>query len=547
MTAPLVADRRISGPRLATLLGRWQRPGPAYTALADAIRRAILAGTLPLSTRLPGERELAVSSGVSRTTSTAAYRLLREEGYLISRQGSGTVTALPRPVGSPIPTGAAGTTGTTAAPTPSPPRTPSDADPRVPAPGHRPRRRAHPRTGGELPLPHPLAADGVVDLSIAAPVTPPDLADAIARAAAALPHLGIGHGYAPLGLDVLREAVAERYTARGVPTVPDQVLVTTGAQHAICLLIAAHAGPGDRVVVEQPTYPHAIDAVRAAGARPVPVPSGPDGATDLELLESTVRQVAPRLVYLIPDHRNPTGTSLDAAARARARELSRRTGTVVAGDEVLTDLTLDGPPPPPWAGDGTAARVVSIGSMSKSHWGGLRVGWVRGSRDLVTRLALARRSADLGTAVLDQLVAAELLRQGDGPLEVRRAELRAGRDLLVALLRERLPQWRFAVPAGGQSLWVDLGAPVSSALSALALAHGVRVAPGPAFGVDGAMEDRLRLPYTAGTDALVRAVDGLALAWAALGAPGIGTDDPIDAGLAAAYGTGLTAAYGAVV
>jgi DNA-binding transcriptional MocR family regulator len=385
-----------------------------------------------------------------------------------------------------------------------------------------------------------------VDLSIAAPVTPPDLGDAIARAAAVLPHVGVGHGYAPLGLDLLREAIADRYTARGVPTTPEQVLVTTGAQHAISLLIAAHAGPGDRVVVEQPTYPHAIDAVRAAGARPVPVPSGPDGGTDLDLLESTVRQVAPRLVYLIPDHRNPTGTSLDAAARSRARELSRRTGTVVAGDEVLTDLTLDGPPPPPWAGDGTATRVVSIGSMSKSHWGGLRVGWIRGSRDLVTRLALARRSADLGTAVLDQLVAAELLRQGDGPVEARRAELRAGRDLLVALLRERLPQWRFEVPAGGQSLWVDLGAPVSSALSALALAHGVRVAPGPAFGVDGAMEDRLRLPYTAGTDALVRAVDGLALAWAALGAPGV------DPGSGAAFGAGLTAgltgaAYGAVV
>jgi DNA-binding transcriptional MocR family regulator len=537
MTSPLVADRRISGPRLATLLGRWQRPGPAYPALADAIRRAVLAGTLPLATRLPGERELATSTGVSRTTSTAAYRLLREEGYLVSRQGSGTVTALPRPLGSrgvPAAAGAAARAGSTI-PGASPAPTGGPTDPRTAVRGQRAPRRPRAETG--LPLPHPLALDGIVDLSIAAPVTPPDLADAIGRAAAALPLTGIGHGYAPLGLDVLREALAERYTARGVPTSADQILVTTGAQHAISLLIGAHAGPGDRVVVEQPTYPHAIDAVRAVGARPVPVPSGPDGATDLDLLESTVRQVAPRLVYLIPDHRNPTGTSLDAAARARAHEISRRTGTVVAGDEVLTDLTLEGPPPPPWAGDGTSARVVSIGSMSKSHWGGLRVGWVRGSRDLVTRLALARRSADLGTAVLDQLVAAELLRQGDGPVEARRAELRAGRDLLVALLRERLPGWGFDVPAGGPSLWVDLGAPVSSALSALALAHGVRVAPGPAFGVDGSMEDRLRLPYTAGAEALVRAVDGLALAWAALGAPGGGVP-AVSGGTASALLTG---------
>ncbi len=514
MAPPLIADRRINGPALAALVGRWQRPGPAYQALADAIRRAVLAGTLPLSTRLPGERELASSAGVSRTTSTAAYRLLREQGYLVSRQGSGTVTALPRPTSGILP------------------RPTSGAVPRRPGQVRRPPRPA--------PVAHPLSAEGIVDLSIAAPASPPDLDDACRRAVTALRGAGIGHGYAPLGLEVLREAVAERYTARGVPTTAEQVLITTGAQHAIALLVGAHAGPGDRVLVEQPTYPHAIDAVRAAGARPVPVPSGPDGVTDLDLLASTVRQVAPRLVYLIPDHRNPIGTSLDADGRERARELSRRTGTVLAGDEVLTELTLEGPPPPPWAGDGTDARVVSIGSMSKSHWGGLRVGWVRGSRDLVTRLALARRSADLGTAVLDQLVATELLRQGDAPVEAQRAELRAGRDLLVALLHDRLPQWRFTVPRGGQSLWVDLGAPVSSALSALALAHGVRVAPGPAFGVDGAMEDRLRLPYTAGPEALERAVDALALAWAALGTPGAGTPSTDDDLLAAAT-------YGAVV
>lgn len=513
MTPSLTADRRISGPGLAALLGRWQRPGPAYPALADAIRRAVLAGTLPLATRLPGERELATSTGVSRTTSTAAYRLLREEGYLVSHQGSGTVTALPASA------------------------TPSPTTRSVPRPGHPPRRPAR-----LSPVAHPLVTDGVVDLSIAAPAAPPDLEDACQRAFATLRGIGLGgggagHGYAPLGLDVLRAEIAARYTARGVPTDLEQVLVTTGAQHAIALLVGAYAGPGDRVVVEQPTYPHALDAVRAAGARPVPVPSGPDGSTDLDLLASTVRQVAPRLAYLIPDHRNPTGTSLDAEGRERARELSRRTGTVLAGDEVLTELTLDGPAPAPWSGDGTDPRVVAIGSMSKSHWGGLRVGWVRGSRDLVTRLALARRSADLGTAVLDQLVATELLRQGDAPVEARRAELRAGRDLLVDLLRARLPQWRFVVPRGGQSLWVDLGAPVSSALSALALAHGVRVAPGPAFGVDGSMEDRLRLPYTAGPEALERAVDGLALAWAALGAPGSDLPTGGGAGLrAAAYG-----------
>ncbi|RMI14331.1 PLP-dependent aminotransferase family protein [Cellulomonas triticagri] len=494
MSSLLVSDRRIGAAALVAALGRWRRPGPAYAALADAVRRAVLAGALPLSTRVPGERELAAALGVSRTTTTGAYGLLRDEGYLVSRQGSGTVTALP---------------GTAPAPL-------------SPAPADRERstRRTRERVLPALPVHHPLAADGVVDLTIAACPAPTALAEATAGAVVDLPRYAAGHGYAPLGLDVLREAVADRYTARGTPTTPDQVLVTSGAQHAIALLMATHAGPGDRVVVEQPTYPHAMDAARAVGARPVPVPTGAAGL-DVDLLESTVRQVAPRVVYLIPDHHNPTGATLDAAARERVRVLARRTGTLVAGDEVLTDLTLDGPEPEPFAGDGTGTRVVSIGSMSKSHWGGLRVGWLRGPADLVTRLALARRSGDLGTAVLDQLVAAALLRTGASPLDERRARLRTGRDTLVALLGERLPTWRFTVPAGGQSLWVDLGASVSSALSALALAHGVRVAPGPTFGVDGGMEDRLRLPFTAEPADLARAVDGLALAWAALGAPGL--------------------------
>ncbi|MBU5423094.1 PLP-dependent aminotransferase family protein [Cellulomonas hominis] len=485
MAAALLVHRRIAGTGLAAALGQWRRPGPAYAALADAMRRAVLAGDLPLATRVPGERELAAALGVSRTTTSGAYGVLRDEGYLVSRQGSGTVTALPA--------------GAAARPA--------------------------------LPVHRPLAADGVVDLTIAACAAPRDLHGAAARALEALP-AHAGHGYAPLGLDVLRQAVADRYTARGTPTSPDQVLITTGAQHAIALLLGAHAGPGDRVVVEQPTYPHAIEAVRATGARPVPVPTGP-GGTDLDLLESTVRQVAPRLVYLIPDHHNPTGATLDAAGRARVRDLARRTGTVVVGDEALTDLTLDGPEPAPWAGDGRNPRVVAIGSMSKSHWGGLRVGWLRGPADLVTRLALARRTADLGTAVLDQLVAAELLALGARPVAERRAWLREGRDLLAGLLAEALPEWRFTVPAGGQSLWVDLGAPVSSALSALALAHGVRVAPGPAFGVDGGLEDRLRVPYTSDPADLRRAVDGLALAWSALGR-GAGAGAGAGAGLALA-------------
>ncbi len=480
MSGPAITDRRVAVPRLVAILGQWRRPGRTYEALADGIRSALIAGTLPPGTRVPSERELAAGLGVSRTTTTAAYSALREDGYLASRHGSGTVTRLPS-------TGAPGA------------RSPVRAQ----------RTRAD-RASGQRPW-----ATEPVDLSIAAPAAPPGLAAACAVALDMLPRYFDSPGYAPPGLPELRSAVARRYTERGTPTAPEQILVTSGAQQAIALLIALHAGPGDRVVVEQPTYPHAIEAVRAAGARPVPVPSGPEG-TDLDLLESTIRQVAPRLVYLIPDHRNPTGTSLDAAGRARVRGMARRYGTVVVGDETLAELTLDGPPPQPWPGDGRAGGVVAVGSASKVFWGGLRIGWVRGPAELITRLAHARHPMDISTPVLEQLVVAELLRAPQETFEWRRSALRAGRDLLLDRLAAALPGWTTDVPRGGQSLWVDLGAPVSSALSALALAHGVLVAPGPTFGVDTTLENRLRLPFTAPPAELERAVQGLAEAWSAL-------------------------------
>jgi len=467
MSASAFSDRRVTGRHLAATLGSWSRPGAAYTALADALRQAVLSGALPLRTRLPSERELADALGVSRTTTTAAYDALRDEGYLVSRRGSGTVTTLPERL-----------------PAPTLARSPHDDE-------------------------------AVVDLTTAAPHAPEGLHDAVRDALDLLPRYLPTTGYSPAGLPELREAVAARYTERGTPTTPDQVLVTTGGQEAIHLLVTAHAGPGDRVVIEHPTYPHALDAVRAASARPVAVPSGPDGL-DLDLLASTVRQASPRLAYLIPDHRNPTGTSLTADERTRVRDLAQRTRTLVVGDEALTDLTLEGPEPDSFAGDGTQPNVAVLGSASKSFWGGLRIGWVRAHRDLVGRLTAQRAHVDIGSSVLDQLVVARLLAHRETVLADRRARLREQRDLLLALLADRLPTWTAGVPVGGLALWVDLGAPVSSALAALAPRHGVRVAPGPVFGVEPGLERHLRVPFTEPPERLARAVDGLAAAWAEL-------------------------------
>jgi len=463
----LVPARRISAAGLARVLGGWRGRGPAYAALADAVRLALVSGAVPVGTRLPSERELAEHLGLSRTTTSAAYRRLREQRYLAGRRGAGSVLVLPTP----------------------------------------PRPDAW----------RPDTAEGrwELDLSMTMPPLPPELTAAVAEALELLPaHAGAPSGYLVRGSRALREAIARRYTARGVPTDPEQVLVTTGAQHALHLLATVLCARGDRVVVEHPTYPNAIGVVRERGARPVPVPMTADGV-DLDLLESTLRASGARAVYLVADNHNPTGVTLAAAARARVADLCRRHGAVLVLDETLADLHLDAPPDPDAAAapERPGATVVRVGSASKSFWAGLRVGWVRAPAALVERLAAARMTSDIATAVLDQLALVRLLDREEVVLPRLRDELRARRDLLVDLLRARAPQWRFPTPAGGMVLWVDLGARASTSLAALAGEAGLRVPPGTRFGVDGSFDQFLRLSFGADPADLERAVDVLVAAW----------------------------------
>jgi DNA-binding transcriptional MocR family regulator len=158
-------------------------------------------------------------------------------------------------------------------------------------------------------------------------------------------------------------------------------------------------------------------------------------------------------------------------------------------------------------------RVITLGSASKTFWGGLRVGWVRAPLPDVPRLQQARLSLDLGVPVLEQLVLATLLDRQGAVLEHRRAQLRRSRDALVGALHDRLPDWRFSVPPGGLSLWCELPAPRSTALCDAALPLGIRLAPGSAFGVGGGLESCVRIPFALEAEVLVGAVDGLARAW----------------------------------
>ena len=464
MTARARALRSAS---IVRHLGDWRLPGggAGWRQLADRVRLLVLDGRLPLGAILPGERELAQALAVSRNMVAGAYAALRDDGFLSSRPGAGSRIGLPE--------GAAG-------------------------------RGADPLLGD--------SSDGRIDMTAAVLPAGAEVHAAYARALARLPEALPGHGYEPVGMPALRTVLAEHYSRRGLPTTPDQILVTHGAQNAWALLLRWRTRPGDRVVVDHPTYPHALDAVADAHCRPVPAPLAEDGWAVAELVEA-IRRSEARLAYLVLDHHNPTGFFMPAAERERLIAATRRGGCLLAFDETLADLWLDAPPdlgtPQP---DGP--HVVRLGSTSKTFWGGLRVGWIRGDAAVIAALAQARASLDLGVAVLEQLATAELVATGQGTLEGRRAMLRVRRDHLLARVAEHLPDWRVRQPSAGLSLWAELPAPASSRLVAAAARHGLRLAAGPRFGLDGALERFIRLPFTLPEARLDDAVRALVAAWA---------------------------------
>lgn len=452
--------------RLAALLGDFDR-SPAYAGLAAALREVIGDGRIAYGTRLPSERELTEALGVSRTTVTRAYAALRETSYAEARQGAGTFARLP---GGPT--------------------------------------RAHDQAlfVGDV--------DGdAISLVCAASTAPPGIAGAYAEAVEELPSLLGGTGYFPAGLPSLQAEIARWYGEAGMPTAPDQIIVTSGALAALAVVGRALAGPRDRVLVESPTYPNGAQALRTGGGRLATV-GLEAGGRDLDAYAQAVQRHRPRLAYLMPDFHNPTGLTMTTAERRATAALLRTQDTLAVVDEAHRPLHLDGAAQPPAFG-ALSRDALTIGSASKTVWSGLRMGWIRSPAPLVDRLTRARVTMDLGAPVLEQLVLARLFRDGLEPaMESHRARLREQRAVLVEALAQALPSWRYRMPAGGMVLWCELPVAGSTALAAESERLGLHLAPGPAFAPDGGLDRFVRLPYTQSPDVLREAVDRLASAWA---------------------------------
>jgi DNA-binding transcriptional MocR family regulator len=479
---------------LASQLGAWPTgSGALRDKLTRALAEAIAKGQIHPGIRLPSERALSRALSISRTTVVGAYDALRESGWVESRVGSGTRVSE---------TSAAVAAARGAS------------------------RTAALATSPLLGLLSQRSDRGVIDFAIGCPLPTRDLPMELfhlpAEEYAALVQERL---YYPLGLEATRQAVARYYSDGGLRTTPEQVLVTNGAQHAIALCAALFLQKGDTVLAEDPGYFGALDAFRVAGARVSPLFVGAGGVAVGDLRDR-ILATASRLVYLMPTFQNPTGAVMPPLARKEVAKISSELAVPVIEDGALSDLVFEGSLPPAIATFVPEAPVLTIGSLSKLVWPGLRAGWVRGPEPIIERLARLKSANDLASALLPQAIAARLLGAVDRIRESRRSELVPRRDLLAELLAKLLPSWRFKVPRGGLFLWVKLPSGDSREFAQVALRHGTLVLPGPAMSSAGQHARFLRLPFLWEEAVLRRGAGQLARAWREYSAGGSGSGGP---------------------
>ncbi|KJK58233.1 MocR-like pyridoxine biosynthesis transcription factor PdxR [Saccharothrix sp. ST-888] len=428
--------------------------------LTRALRQAVRDGRLAAGTPLPATRALAADLGISRGVAVEAYAQLVAEGYLVSRHGSGTRVA----PGIAVPTART-------APAPRRPAPAYDLKPGTPD------LAAFPRTAWLT---------------------------ATRQALTEIRHADLGYGD-PAGLPQLRAELASYLgRVRAAAVQPEQVMIVSGVAQGLTLLIGMLAARGHRrVAVEDPCSPGALELLRAHGAEPVGIPVDDQGI-DVDALAAS----GAHAVLVTPAHQYPTGVVLSPARRsALVRWAREQDGLVLEDDydaEFLPSLRPGGAPV--GCVQGLAPdRVVHLGSLSKSLAPGLRLGWAIVPAALAADFRAAKRYADLGTGVLDQLAFAGLLATGsyDRHLRTLRPRYRSRRDALATALRRTLPTAEVRGVAAGLHLYLDLPDGVSeAAVVAGAAARGVRVEPvarmrlspgGPALalGYAGLTEGRL--------------------------------------------------------
>ena len=322
------------------------------------------------------------------------------------------------------------------------------------------------------------------------------------------------------GDPLLRRLVAQRLSERGLLTSADDLLITSGSQQALTLVAAVLVEPGDRVLVEEPSYLAALQCFALAGAEAIPVPCD-DGGLDPDALDTLIAQHRPTLLYTVLTFHNPTGRTLSEERRLALAEVAERTGVWIVEDDPYGELRYSGAPLPAVASLAPAQeRTLAISTLSKIAAPGLRIGWIRAPRTLLRSLTIAKQAADLHSSTVDQAAAARWLATTDltAHIDHLRAEYGTRRDALLAGLGAALPPGStHNQPDGGMFVWARLPEGWDAgALLARALDHDVAYVPGAPFFSGPPDVATLRLSFTTHRpDEIALGLERLAVAFAA--------------------------------
>jgi 2-aminoadipate transaminase len=443
-------------------------PQPLYAQLAQDIQRRIRSGALPPGARLPTVRELARQLGVTRLTIHSAYSELAAGGWVEATVGRGTfVAAQP------------------------------DTAALLPEPG----RDLSPRSilndmlrMARLPGMRSLAmADAAPDL-----YPQREFERALEEALSSGGASALGYT-ASQGDPLLRTTLADLLRERGLSAGPDEIVITSGVTQGMSLIARTLAGPGDAVIVEQPTYLGLLNVLSAQGIRAVGVPLDDDGLI-VEALEPLILEHRPRFIYTIPVFQNPSGVCLSPARRAALLALAERHRVPLVEDDIYSQLAYEEPAPPALKAGDLAGLVLHVGSFSKSVLPGARIGYVVAAPHLVGRLVAAKQADDLCSPPLLQRAMALFIQHGWLTSHMRRTipRYRERRDALMTAMARHFPSGlRWTTPRGGFCSWVTLPRGTSTADLYLAgVERGVAFAPGDVFFAGPAPQPHIRLSFS---------------------------------------------------
>lgn len=450
----------------------WERNrGTKAQRLAGAVERALITGTL--AGPLPAERTLAARLGISRGTVSAAYAELKERRLVTSRAGGYT-----RP----------------------------DHE-QLKAPVRAARLAARGMADGTILSSYIDRDPTAVDLAFAVLEIPERMRDLVMHGYVTALDEAPSPEYFAAGRPELRERIAEMFRKQGVPTSADQIVVTQGAYQGIVLATLLALQPGDRVASECPAYPGALDIFRAHAASIHEL----DLYDEAGVLDALEREPSIDMIYATSVYRNPLGSVMDHATAARLGRISEVRDIILIDDRALEHCGFTANAAPPLAAYNPKAPILTLGSFDKTTGAGTRIGWIRTPRSLAAKVTRLKALSDIASPFFTQGVALHLFEHLPAIAAERQRELHVRYATAAATIAEHFPSWRWNVPRGGSSMWIDTGMD-ADALAGIAARAGITLSAGSAFFSSGMGGSYIRIAIARRPEILEAAIVRLARA-----------------------------------